>query len=398
MTLNLESKVWPQPWRKDPVFLKKARHMVENAAEVYQRQFVSEGTLLALPLCFPGQTDPIPYGECAITALTTAPNGVVYGVTSGRHAHLICAMLRGATGYAISLGRIENGREAVAVGVGCDDQVYIAVNSEDSGSIVRHAPEPMPFDCVQEWFLHRRPFERVGEPFPGKRLCDAMMMPDEHRMLVLTEDGLLATVDLESNRVDVIGQIDPLNRFGRTIVLDAAGQLFGTGCDGRVWTWHSARGAIEETRMTLPCGAGRQLENRASVWAVDPSSRRIYGASEVDGTLFCMEPDIQRIRSLGCVLSGRPVHAMAVTNDGRVYGMAGGKDDIARMFMYDPVEAELRDLGVCVSTLTARTYGFVFKSATRWENGTLLFGEADHTSHLWMYFPALKEQGGSSSL
>jgi len=41
-------------------------------------ELVSEGILLAVPLCLPGQSVPPPAGETAMTALAYDPIGTVY--------------------------------------------------------------------------------------------------------------------------------------------------------------------------------------------------------------------------------------------------------------------------------------------------------------------------------
>ena len=88
---------------------------------------------------------------------------------------------------------------------------------------------------------------------------------------------------------------------------------------------------------------------------------------------------------------------MAVTFDGRVFGFCG--DEIARMFCYDPDAGCVTDLGVAVSVIQRRRYGYVFGDAVVGREGEIIFGENDNQGHLWLYFPRIREatRGGSAS-
>lgn len=61
--------------------------------------FIQQGTVLAFPLCFPGQTVPITADESRITALDIDENGFVYGGCSGKATHAFVGMFKGVTGF-----------------------------------------------------------------------------------------------------------------------------------------------------------------------------------------------------------------------------------------------------------------------------------------------------------
>ncbi|MBF0245343.1 MAG: hypothetical protein HQL31_08735, partial [Planctomycetes bacterium] len=77
-------------------------------------------------------------------------------------------------------------------------------------------------------------------------------------------------------------------------------------------------------------------------------------------------------------------------NDGCVYGMAGGEEDIGHLFVYNPTNGALADLGVPVSTLTTRQYGYHFRCALTAADGEICFGQHERAGHLWLYFPPLR--------
>ncbi|HQE62951.1 MAG TPA: hypothetical protein PLV10_11805, partial [Candidatus Latescibacteria bacterium] len=64
----------------------------------------------------------------------------------------------------------------------------------------------------------------------------------------------------------------------------------------------------------------------------------------------------------------------------------------AHLFVYDPADGTLRDIGTPVSLYGARTYGYVFASALTGKDGELFFGQAERMSHIWQYFPAIPQR------
>jgi hypothetical protein len=79
---------------------------------------------------------------------------------------------------------------------------------------------------------------------------------------------------------------------------------------------------------------------------------------------------------------------MAVTHDGRVFGFCG--PEMAKMFCYNPRTREATNLGVAVSVLERRRYGYAFGDAVTGRDGQIIFGEDDDLGHLWLYFPRIQ--------
>ena len=389
MSLDLSDKTWPGRPSEHESFKRFPPGAWEKGRGLYQRQFVTEGMMVALPMGFPNLTTPLPSGEAAITALTVGPDEVIYGGTSGRRAHLFCAFLRGATGLVHDMTAVDEAVSCMAVGAASDGYVYACVNSENAGWIVRRKLQPIPFDCLQEWCMFRGPAERVIEPLHGK-ILHGVFGPGNDTLVAILDDGSLIRVELGEGKVRSLASAGPMGRYSERLVRDASGSVYGTGFDGQVWRLAPDGDKIEPWDVCLPCGAGRQFYNKPSAWAYDKDRNVFYGASEADGTLFSLDLASRQVRSLGLAGAFTRIAAMSVTSDGRVFGITGGEDDVGRLFCYDPDRRELRDLGVCVSTLGARAYGLVFGAATTWSGGAVIFGEADRVSHLWVYFPALR--------
>jgi hypothetical protein len=63
---------------------------------------------------------------------------------------------------------------------------------------------------------------------------------------------------------------------------------------------------------------------------------------------------------------------------------------MAKMFCYHPGARAITNLGVAVSVLERRRYGYVFGDAVTGRDGQVFFGEADDLGHLWLYFPSIQ--------
>jgi hypothetical protein len=394
MKLDLSKKSWPTNLKHDARVVQSVGDPWSNViCPSVHRQFVQEGTMIAMPMAFPHMSNPIRRNECAITALAVARTQAIYGGTSGKKSHLFCAMIQGATGFVHDMTTIDGATECVAVGIGCDERVYACVNCASSGWIVSNKQLPTPFDCIQEWWIARSPCERFVEPVAGRKFVHAVMADEGKQIVALLDDGMLICVEVPSGEVTILGEVETSGRLGARIFVDShhgRGTVYGTCFGGRIWQYDLADRVFEKWDVCIPCGPGREHYNGVSTWAFDGDRRELYGASQSDGTLFGINLATRDVRSLGQIDSFSPVNAMSVTTDGRLFGIAGGKDDVGRLFVYDPQRHELRDLGIAISVLGARVYGFVFGCATTWKDGAIVLGEADATSHLWVYFPAIK--------
>ncbi len=73
-------------------------------------------------------------------------------------------------------------------------------------------------------------------------------------------------------------------------------------------------------------------------------------------------------------------------------------DDIAHLFAYDPAAGSLTDLGIPVSALAARQYGYVFGCAATGPAGEIYLGQHERVNHLWVYFPPIPRRPPPSRL
>lgn len=351
----------------------EARALID---EIVHGTFMKEGTMVAFPTCFPGASAPIPADESHITCLEMADSGIIYGGTSGRAAHLFVAMFHGVTGIVFDRGTVPGATQTVAVC--CAKHKFAAcVNGPDGGRVVTGALASLPFDLIQEWGFHRPPFQDLGV-VNGEPILHAVADPSKSSLAGMTA-GHLFTVDLEGGRIEVT---DELPGKGRMAIGSKNG-LFGQDGPRHLWRYDFPSRQLQRRAVRLPEGVWDQTP---LPWARDPHNRLLYTA-DARGVIFSFDEDRGFSSPLGRTLLA-PIGPMAVTQDGRLFGFCGA--EMAKMFCYNPGSQAVTNLGVAVSVLERRRYGYVFGAAVTGRDGQIIFGEDDDLGHLWLYFPRIQ--------
>ncbi len=346
---------------------------------IHHGAFVSEGRMVAFPTCFPGASIPITADESHITALDVTGEGDVYGGTGGKKTHLFVGMFRGVTGAVFDMGVVEGANQCAAIC--CGRRRFAAfVNGKDGGRILSRRLQGLPFDLIQEWGFSRPPFAEIGTVGGGERIVHAV--PDASRRLAVgTAEKHLFVVDLNEMKINVAGSVKGRGRI-------AAGMKYFYGLDESETLWRFDAGSrrLERRAVTLPKGAWDQGKIQ---WTGDPNDGTLYAADD-EGRLFAFREETGFTPNLGQTPLA-PVTTMAVTRDGRVYGTCG--EEMSHFFTCHPVRKELRDLGVALSTIERRRYGYLFGDAAVGRDGEIYFGEDDDLGHLWIYFPSIEAAG-----
>lgn len=347
--------------------------------------FVTEGMMAAFPLCFPKQTAPIAPDESYITALTHGPDHSIYGGTSarlgGREAHLFAALFHGVTGAVVDMGILPAVTETVAVCFAGGEVVALA-NGFSGGRVFLQAPLAPPFDLIQEWFITIDPLEDLPVVFDGEAIVHAVGLPDGDRVAIATERALFI-LDVPTRTIEMAGACETSGRLAVT----ASGCVVGCNGGDALWEFDPAAGRLRRKAHPLPLGywEGAQL-----VWGRDARDGTLYTA-DADGMLFSFHEGVGFSPPLGRAPAA-PVNALALTCDGRLFGHGGA--EMGRLFRWNPGSGEMRDLGVAVSTLERRRYGYVFADALTGRDGQIYFAENDGGGHLWLYFPRIEFNTG----
>jgi outer membrane protein assembly factor BamB len=405
MALDLKGRTWPVEPSENPEFDQGSEHL-RNTSRYHHDSFVAEGQMIAMALAFPGITTPIPADESAIVSLTMDEMRMVIGgtaVTPGRPlrdgggAHVFVALTRGATGIVHDLGVVPGADACVSVMTDIERTIYIATSGPDGGRIVRHPAIPLPFDCFQEWGFSRPGYTELANPVEGEGIACAVLDRNASTIYGLSDrTGTLFAFRIEDSSVEIIGRVDGIQRFSRTMVQDRDGVIWGTAAAGTLWCFDPDVGEIQNTGVRIPAAAAREIHNSADALVLDRVTGVIYGSGSSDGFLFALDPDTQVVRSLGKPSVSQTVRGLAVGNDGRLFGMCGGDDDIGHMFVYSPDDHTMRDLGVPIALFGAREYGYVFGPSVAGPDGEIFFGQTERVSHLWIYYPAVPQRQAAS--
>lgn len=344
--------------------------------EIVHGAFISEGSMVAFPLCFPGVTAPITADESHITTLAITKDGIVYGGTSGRRVHLFVGMFHGATGCVFDLGVVDGADHCCAFC--CGRERWIAcVNGPGGGRIIRGQYQSLPFNLLQEWGFIRDPLEDLGEAFRKEAICHAVVEPTGERVIVATENHLVSVLAGEG-KIEVIGGIKGMGR----LAVSLRGLIYGLDEKSTLWRYDPRNSVLERRIISLPEGVWSGAGLR---WANDLVYECLY-LVDANGRLFSFS---EKAGFSGPLAQSPliPVTTMAVTLDGRLFGACG--DGISRHFCYHPGTGELKDIGVAVSVFERRRYGYQFGAAVTGRDGQIYLGENDDLGHLWIYFPRI---------
>ncbi len=370
--------------------------------------YVTEGQMVAMSLGFPGMCLPIPADEAYVTALAVDERRVIYGGTGGRRAHLFAAMTHGLTGAVVDICVLEEEARVSSVLVAQDGRVFATTapgaprpappkpgtHPDGEGAIYVHEPVKLPYDLVHEWHFFKSPAEKLCTPLPGEGIACAVPAVDgsgNEAIIGIGEcSGSLFTCTIESGHTEVHGPVDEKGLFSRVIARGPDGAVYGTGALGRLWRFDPLLDGMQDTGVAIPSVAGRAVRNQADSFAADRHRRILYGGGTADGVLFAYDVDGRSVRCLGKPTCYRGIKGLAVTNDGRLFGISGRQGDIGHLFCYDPDEHELRDLGMIASVIQERVYGYEFACSVTGRDGQVYFGERDRGGHLWMYWPAVR--------
>lgn len=337
-------------------------------------------------------SEPIPPGESGITSLCRGSNGMIYGATSGKRSHLFYYDPSPLADGVLDLGVLDGVRAArrtIAAGKG---RVFVGASemTEEgaSGPIFVHDTE---LDYSDEFRSTGGTVKELVVPLKGE--CIAALCCDTNAQMLygLTSGtGTFFSYDYEQKKLKLHGPVSKDTAFSRCLVMDGAGNVYGTHSLGTLFRYSSKLG-VQDLHIQIPTVAGREFYNQLDSAVYDPVSALIYGGGTADGVLFSLNPESLEIRNLGKVIAEPRVRAIAAAPDGRIFGVAGCEDGMGHLFCHDPSRHETRDLGILFASSEVWRRGFEFDAACTGANGEIYFGENEWEGHLYIYFPALNK-------
>lgn len=363
----------------------------------YDNVVVPQNRIDARALGYP-PIDVIPDGESGTTSLVVAPNGDVYGATSGEHAHLFVFNPR--HGYVQPLGAIP-GAKAIsnALAVSAEGDVYIGIAPE--GALLKYTPrreyqqpiqigkplavtdlgKPLPGESIATMTIDRATGTIYGLTFPGAHLFEYSIATGKS-----TELGVVA------EKVPFGEKFEKRKMMSRMLVVDQQGEVFASGEDGSLFRFDPKRHKLEKLNLQAPAVPGREPWTTVDVFLLDPSGM-IYGGTS-DGYLFRLDPVRLTIVNLGKPLSQGRIDGLVRAPGGRLYGVGGDEQDMARFFSYDPSSGAYEVLGfVDVNRRPYYTWqAYVVGAMACGLDGTIYIGENERISKLYLFYPRTGEE------
>ncbi len=358
----------------------------------YDRSVVSQVRIDLRELGYP-PVDVIPSGESAIHELAIAPDGQLYGITSGKRSHLF--VLSPVHGYVQPLGFL-NGVARVDHSLVIDAEGAVFIGAGDAGGhLYRYSPandyrKPIRVDAPLN-------VTDLGGPVAGDGIY-CLAIDRAHKVLygLTSPGGSFFSYSIAEAKFAVHGKVAenkiPGEKFeteknlGLAIVVDLEGNAFTSGENGFMYRFHAAGQRLERLAIRVPSVPGREPYVHVDRWTVDGQGN-LYGGTS-DGHLFRFNPKTLAIENLGKPLSQYRIRGLVFAPNRRIYGVGGDDDDMARLFSYDPKRGVYEILGMIdVNRRPFYTWqAYVVDAMAIGNDGVIYMGQAERKSKLYLFY------------
>jgi hypothetical protein len=360
--------------------------------------------------------DVIPAGESAITSLIIGSDGILYGGTSGRQAHIFS--LDPAWGHVFPLGHLP-GEESIyhSLASAPDTSIYVGTALNSVGRIDERGRDVLAryenyagghiyrFNPAKEREDRRRmqhpdpsrplPFsEDLGIPVPGEGIV-GLLMGDGEVYGMTFPTGHFFVTNLTTGQTEDKGAVggpplheEPFRSIPRALVMDEKGRVWGAGDYGALFHYDRETGEIHHhNEHRLPSELGREFKTILDALVLGPGGL-LYGGTS-DGFLFRFDPETMRIDNLGKPLWQYRIRGLAFSKDGDLWGVGGERSGAARLFVYRTELGSFENLGLLDVNRSPYYAWLAFEaeSMIAGPDGTIFIGESGRLSHLYLLYP-----------
>jgi streptogramin lyase len=337
--------------------------------------------------------DLIPDEESGITALSVAPDGDVFGATSGTRSHLF--VINPQHGYVVPIGVIPNAKAVTqALVVSAAGNVFLGVTP--SGHLLEYTPHDL--DNLQ--IEIGKPLSVVdhGSPVAGESISAlaidrkrgviyGLTKPNAHLFKYSIADQKFSDLGIVAKNIPWVEKFEHEKMISRMLVVDADGNVFASGEDGVFYRFAIATGSLEKLDISAPAVPGREPYTKVDAFTLDDSGM-IYGGTS-DGYLFRLDPQKLTVTNFGKPLNQYHIAGLALGSNGKLYGVGGDTSEMARMFSFDPSAGAYDILGFV--DVNRRPYyawqAYVVGALVSDSRGTIYIGEDERISKLYLFFP-----------
>lgn len=378
----------------------------------------------------------IPSYNSAITSLITARNGLIYGGTTGENAYLF--FFDPVKNKVRQLGQIPN-QESIHHSLAEDSEgnIYIGTGrnmfreidltpegyweyvnesllnditsyfqQDPGGRLYRYNPE-ISNDNIKLPDMNAE-VEDLGIPVANNSIYALTNSPDGSVIYGITyPDGKFFLYNINEDRFEIIGTIDENiifhgpERFWRSIsrdlICDEQGRVYFSGARGELKYYCPITKSFQSTGQIIPGDyypAQFYTHYTVAEYFDRDKAGLIYGGTS-DGYLFVFDPEEMELRNLGKPRADRRIRCLAVGDDGKVYLIAGESpltsSVSSKLYVYDPANPGFVDYGMLIVDRSPHYYrqGRQFDSMTKGIDGTIFLGESEYRSSLFLLIPPL---------
>jgi outer membrane protein assembly factor BamB len=363
----------------------------------YDKVVVQQTRIDARDLGYP-PIDIVPDGESGITSLTVAPNGSLYGATSGSRSHLFVLIPR--HGNVQPLGVIPGATSvANAVAVSASGDVYIGTSP--GGHILKYSPHDEEDQPIQ--IGKPLPVDDLGQPISGESISTltidrmantiyGLTAPNAHFFAYSIANGKFTDLGVVAKAIPQGEKFENKKTMSRMLVIDHTGDVFASGENGSLFRFDPKTGQLEKLPIHAPAVPGREPWTSVDAFLLDPSGV-IYGGTS-DGYLFRLDPEKLKVTNLGKPLNQYRIDGLVRGTNGRLYGVGGDRDEMGRLFSYDPSSGAYDVLGfVDVNRRPYYTWqAYVIGAMASDLDGTIYIGADERISKLYLFYPFCPRQ------
>ncbi|MDQ2832589.1 MAG: hypothetical protein M3Y50_02385 [Acidobacteriota bacterium] len=337
--------------------------------------------------------DLIPDEESGITSLSLAPNGDVFGATSGTRSHLF--VINPQHGFVVPIGVIPGAKAVTqALVVSAAGNVFLGVSP--TGHLLEYTPhnlDNLPIEIGKLLTVSDHGTPSTGQSISAlaidrkRNLIYGLSKPNAHLFQYSIDDGKFSDIGAVATNIPWAEKSETEKIISRMLVIDAEGNVFVSGEDGVFYRFERATGALQKLTIHAPSVPGREPYTRVDAFLLD-SSGMIYGGTS-DGYLFRLDPQKLSVTNLGKPLNQYHIAGLAAGADGKLYGVGGDASEMARMFSFDPSTGAYEILGfVDVNRRPYYTWqAYVVGALISDYRGTVYVGEDERISKLYLFYP-----------
>lgn len=337
--------------------------------------------------------DLIPDGESGITSLTVAPNGDIYGSTSGSRSHLF--VINPQHGYVVPLGVI-SGAVAVTHAVVVAEDGTVFIGTAPAGHLLKYTPDRLDRQNIE--IDRALPVEDMGAPLAGEIIAAltidrkantiyGLTSPNAHFFRYSIAEKKFEDLGVVAKSAPFAEKFEHEKMTSRMLAVDAHGDVFASGENGYFYEFEAKAQILRKLAIHAPAVPGREPFTRVDAFLADKSGAVFGGTS--DGYLFRLDPDALTLKNLGKPLNQYHIAGLAWGPGGKLYGVGGDDAEMARLFSYDPADGSYDLLGFI--DVNRRPYftwqAYVIGDIVSDERGTVYLGENERISKLYLFSP-----------